>query len=137
MGQVRAAATTNVSAPPAEVLAFLRNGEQRPRILTGNYTQFSVAEEGVLAFHWSAGRRERDFRLLPSEADGVITERDELSSFVNTWEVKPSGQGSTVTLAATWDGASGFGGLMEGLFAPLGMRKIYSQVLDNLAAVLS
>ena len=48
----------------------------------------------------------------------------------------PDGPGSSVTLEGSWDGAGGIAGIFEGLFAPLGLRRIYGEVLDKLAAVL-
>jgi hypothetical protein len=42
-----------------------------------------------------------------------------------------------VTLTATWDGAGGIGGFFEGLFAPLGLKRIYGEVLANLSGVLT
>ena len=63
----------------------------------------------MIAYHFAAGGRERDYRLRVEEADGVLREKDELSSFVSTWTVTPSGAGSTVTLEGPWDGASGIG----------------------------
>ncbi len=142
MAKVNAHVSRQLGAAPERVLEFLRDyREQRPKILTDNYTAYRVEQGGhgqgtVIGFHFSAGGRERDFRLRAQESDGGLEERDELSSFVNTWTVIAAGTGSTVTLAASWDGAGGVGGIFEGLFAPLGLRRIYAQVLDRLAASL-
>ncbi len=136
MGKVTASATTTVQAPPEQVITFLSDLASRPKILTGNYSAISVEPEGVFAYHFTAGGRERDYRLTSALNGTTITETDELSSFVNTWQVAPSGSGSSVTLTATWDGAGGIGGFFEGRFAPLGLKRIYSEVLGNLAASL-
>jgi hypothetical protein len=45
--------------------------------------------------------------------------------------------GSTVTLTGSWDGAGGIPGIFEGLFAPLGLKRIYAEILANLARVVA
>ena len=138
MGTVRATATATIAAEPDRVLELLRDYDARPGILTANYSAFEVERdaggEPVLAFHFAAGGRERDYRLKVQERGATQIERDERSSFVNTWTVSPAPAGSTVTLEATWNGAGGIGGIFEGLFAPLGLRRIYREVLANLAS---
>ena len=47
-----------------------------------------------------------------------------------------AGTGSTVTLKTAWQGAGGIGGLFEKTFAPLGLRKIQAEVLENLKTVV-
>jgi hypothetical protein len=142
MATVNATATKTVNADPARVLEFLRDyREARPRILTDNYSAYRVEQGGegagtVIAYHFAAGGRERDYRLRVEDADGTLRERDEFSSFVSTWRVDPQGSGSTVTLEASWQGAGGVGGVFERLFAPLGLRRIYAEVLDRLAAAV-
>jgi hypothetical protein len=143
MGKVVARASRQLDAPPERVLAFLRDyRDARPRILTGNYTAFAVEQGGegdgtVIAYHFAAGGRERDYRLRVEESSGTLTERDELSSFVSRWSVVAAGAGSAVTLEGSWNGAGGIPGIFEGLFAPLGLRRIYGEVLDRLAAALA
>jgi Polyketide cyclase / dehydrase and lipid transport len=144
MAKVNAHATRELDVPTERVLEFLRDyREARPKILTGNYTAYRVEQGGhgqgtVIGYHFAAGGRERDYRLRAQEQDGVLQERDDLSSFVSTWTVVPTANraGSSVTLEASWDGAGGIGGIFEGLFAPLGLRRIYSQILDRLATAL-
>jgi hypothetical protein len=142
MAQIVASASRTLSAPPERVLAFLRDYRQaRASILPDNYSRYRVEEGGegagtVFTYHFKSGPTERDFRLRAEEADGGLVERDELSSFVNTWTVMETATGSTVTVEASWVGGGGIGGFFERLFAPLGMRKIYGEVLDRLAAAL-
>jgi hypothetical protein len=142
VGTVRASASKPIKAEPEQVLRFLRDyRDARPKILTENYTAYRVEQGGqgtgtVVAYHFAAGGRERDYRLEVQESDGMIYERDQLSSFVATWTVAPSADGSIVTLEATWSGAGGIGGFFEGLFAPLGLRRIFGEMLDRLAAAV-
>lgn len=140
MAQVTARAVTTVPAPPEQVLERLRDYAARPGLLTENYTNYRVEAGGtgagtVVAYHFAAGGRERDYRLRVAEEAGVLSERDELSSFVSTWTVEPLGPGtsSRVALEGSWQGAGGVAGIFEGLFAPLGLRRIYAQILANLA----
>jgi Polyketide cyclase / dehydrase and lipid transport len=124
------------------VRAFLRDyREARPRILTDNYSAYRVEAGGegagtVVAYHFAAGRRERDYRLRVEEPDGSLRERDELSSFISTWTVAPAGSGSTVSIESSWEGAGGVAGIFEGFFAPLGLRRIYGAMLARLAAAI-
>lgn len=141
MATVTARASRALDAPTDRVMAFLRDYQARPQILTENYTAYRVESQGegggtLISYHFAAGGRERDYRLQVEETDGALHERDQLSSFVSTWMVEPAGTGSRVTLEASWQGGSGIGGFFEGIFAPMGLRRIYSQVLERLAAAL-
>jgi hypothetical protein len=140
MAKVSASASKDVSASPERVMEFLRDyREARLRILTDNFTAYRVEQGGkgggtVFAYHFTAGGRERDYRLKVEEGPGsALHERDELSSFVSRWTVSANGAGSVVTIEGSWDGAGGIGGVFERLFAPLGLRRIYDQVLERLA----
>ena len=137
MAQVSAQANTTVPAPPEQVLERLRDYQARPQILTDKAGGTGAGT--VLAYHFSAGGRERDYRLHAEEAPGLLRERDELSSFVGTWTVEPLGPGtsSRVTLEGSWQGAGGVAGIFEGLFAPLDLRRIYAQILAKLAGSFS
>ena len=142
MGVVTARATAEIPAAPERVLELLRDYSARERLLTDNYSSYTVEEGGmgagtVFFYHFAAAGRERDYRLRVEEADGVLRERDERSSFMSEWTVTPAGQRSTVTVTASWQGAGGIPGIFEGLFAPLGLKRILGQVLANLATAAS
>jgi Polyketide cyclase / dehydrase and lipid transport len=143
MATVTASATKAVDAPPERVLEFLRDyREARPRILTENYTAYRVEQGGhgpgtVIGYHFAAGGRERDYRLSVEDEGGELVERDQLSSFVSRWTVAPNGAGSEVMLESSWQGAGGIGGMFERTFAPMGLRRIYGQMLDRLAEALA
>ncbi len=139
MATVTARASRTVNAPPEQVLQFLRDyREARPKILTDNYTAYRVEQGGegsgtVVAYHFESAGRGRDYRLKVEESDGSVRERDEFSTFVSVWRVVAEGGGSNVTLEASWAGAGGIGGIFERLFAPLGLRRIYGEMLTRLA----
>jgi polyketide cyclase/dehydrase/lipid transport protein len=143
MGTVTASASKAVDAPPERVLEFLRDYRGgRARILTDNYSAYRVESGGngqgtVIGYHFAAGGRERDYRLAVEEDGASLVERDQLSSFVSRWTVAPDGAGAQVTLESSWQGAGGIGGIFERTFAPLGLRRIYGEMLEKLAGELS
>lgn len=143
MAQVTASASQTVSASPQRVLDFLRDYHQsRPSILPDSYSRYRVEEGGegagtVFSYHFKSGPTERDFRLRADESDGRLIERDELSSFSTTWTVAEAATGSTVTVESSWVGGGGIGGFFERLFAPMGLRRVYGEMLQRLAASLS
>jgi hypothetical protein len=143
MGKVTASASTQLEAAPDRVLSFLRDyRESRPRIVTDNYTAYRVEQGGkgdgtVYAYHFAAGRRERDYRLHVHESGSRLEEADQMSSFRSVWSVDPvPGGGSRVTIESSWDGAGGIAGVFEGFFAPRGLGRIYAQMLARLKAEL-
>jgi hypothetical protein len=141
MAKVVARTSRELAVAPEEALEFLRDYRERSKILTDNYSAYRVEQGGhgdgtVIGYHFAAGGRERDYRLRVQEADGALQEHDQLSSFVSVWSVTPASAGSEVTLEASWDGAGGIGGIFEGLFAPIGLRRIYGRVLERLATAI-
>ena len=138
MGKVKASASVQLEATPERVLSFLRDyRDNRPRIVTDNYTAYRVEQGGkgdgtVYAYHFTAGRRERDYRLHVHEQGSQLEEADQMSSFRSVWSVDPAPGGSRVTIESSWDGAGGIAGLFEGFFAPKGLRRIYTQMLARL-----
>lgn len=144
MGQVKADSSIVVSADPQRTLAAIADyTEVRPRILSAHYRDYQVIEggqgDGTVA-QWTlqaTQKRVRNIRAQVSVADTVVTEKDANSSLVNTWTVAPEGTGSKVTLTTTWQGAGGISGIFEGIFAPLGLKKIQAEVLENLKRELA
>lgn len=143
MATVTARATKAVDASPEQVLAFLRDYRaSRPLILTDNYSQYRVESGGqgqgtVIGYHFSAGGRERDYRLSVEEDGAGLSERDQLSSYVSRWTVAPDEAGAQVTVEASWQGGGGIGGVFERTFAPMGLRRIFGEMLEKLAVAVS
>jgi hypothetical protein len=142
MAQVTATANKTIDAAPERVLEFLRDYNQsRPSILPDSYSRYRVEEGGtgagtVFSYHFKSGPTERDFRLRSEDSESGVIERDELSSFSTTWKVVPSANGSRVTIETSWVGGSGIGGFFERLFAPMGLRRVYGEMLERLAAAV-
>ncbi|MEO7076738.1 MAG: SRPBCC family protein [Ktedonobacterales bacterium] len=145
MGQVHAEAERVIDAAPSEVYAFLADYSKRPQILTDNYTDYAVLSCGkgagtLFTYRREAAGRVRVDRMRVEEtAQGQqLTEREQNSSFVTTWTLTPmeNGTKTRVRLSSDWQGATGVKGFFEGMFAPLGLRRIYSEILDKLEAAV-
>jgi hypothetical protein len=65
-------------------------------------------------------------------AGHTVIEKDANSTLVTNYTVAPAGTGSSVTVKTSWQGAGGVKGFFEKTFAPLGLRKIQAEVLENL-----
>ncbi|APE32826.1 polyketide cyclase [Nocardia mangyaensis] len=144
MGQVNASSSIVVAADPQRALEAIGDYETiRPRILSSHYRDYKVVEGGKGAgtvVEWTlqaTEKRSRNVRASVTVSDSLLTERDANSSMVNTWTVTPEGAGSRVTIRTTWQGAGGVSGIFEGIFAPLGLKKIQAEVLGNLARELA
>jgi hypothetical protein len=139
MGQVSASSTVLINAEPDAVLAAVADYQTtRPKILTDHYSGYQVLEGGqgagtVVTWKLQATKsRSRDVKSTVDVAGRSVIEKDANSSMVTNWTVAPAGTGSTVTLKTAWQGAGGIGGFFEKTFAPLGLRKIQAEVLENL-----
>ncbi|GAB4582472.1 SRPBCC family protein [Nocardia sp. IFM 10818] len=144
VGQVSASSSIVVTADPKRTLDAIADYESvRPRILSPHYRDYKVVEGGVGAgtvAEWTlqaTEKRVRNVRAAVSVSDSMVTERDSNSSMVTTWTVTPSGTGALVTIRTSWKGAGGIGGIFEGIFAPLGLKKIQAEVLENLKKELA
>ncbi len=147
MSHIEVEVGRTIDAPPAEVYGFLSDYAQKhPTILTSNFLDYRVEQGGVGAgsvvyFRLRAGGRERPYRMEIEEPEKgrVLRERDTNSSLVTNWTIDQGanpGQ-SHVTIATDWEGGSGMGGFFERTFAPMGMRGIYTEILNRLEQALA
>lgn len=141
MGQVSASSTVLINAEPATVLAAVADYRNvRKKILSPQYSEYEVLEGGqgqgtVVKWKLQATKsRVREVKAIVDVAGHTVIEKDANSTMVTNWTVAPAGPGSSVTLKTSWTGAGGIGGFFEKTFAPLGLKKIQSQVLANLKA---
>lgn len=139
MGQVSAASTILIDAAPDVVLAAVSDYQTvRPRILPSQYSAYEVLQGGVGAgtvARWklqATKSRVRDVQAAVDVAGKTVIEKDANSSMVTNWTVAPAGTGATVTVKTSWTGATGVKGFFEKTFAPLGLRKIQAETLENL-----
>ncbi|KUI10898.1 polyketide cyclase [Mycolicibacterium acapulense] len=139
MGHVSASSTVLIDAAPEAVLSAVADyANVRPRILSPQYSDYKVLEGGqgagtVASWKLQATKsRVRDVKAEIDVAGHTVIEKDANSSMITNWTVAPAGSGSSVTVKTSWQGAGGIGGFFEKTFAPLGLRKIQSEVLENL-----
>jgi hypothetical protein len=139
MGQVSASSTILIDAEPETVLAAVTDYQAvRPKILSPHYSDYRVLEGGhgagtVATWKLQATKsRARDVKANVDVAGHTVIEKDANATMVTNWIVAPAGSGSSVTVKTSWQGAGGIGGFFEKTFAPLGLRKIQGEVLENL-----
>jgi hypothetical protein len=139
MGQVSASSTTLINADPAATLAAVADYQKiRPKILSSQYSEYQVVQGGqgqgtVAKWKLQATKsRIRDVQVGVDVAGHTVIEKDANSSMITNWTVAPAGPGSSVTVKTTWTGAGGVKGFFEKAFAPLGLKRIQSEVLANL-----
>jgi Polyketide cyclase / dehydrase and lipid transport len=140
VSELRVVAEQAVGAPADLVYRLIADFDHHhPRFLPPAFTQVRVEEGGVGAgtvhsCRLTSGGRARAFRMRVAEPDPgrVLTESDERSSMVTTWVVTPEGPGCQVRVETRWQGAAGVGGLLERLFAPRVLRRLYAEELERL-----
>lgn len=139
MGQVSAASTILINAAPDTVLAAVADYETiRPKILPAQYSGYRVLAGGQGAgtvVTWKLQATESRVRDVKAEVDvagRTVIEKDVNSSMVTNWTVAPAGTGCTVSTKTSWTGAGGVKGFFEKTFAPLGLKKIQAETLENL-----
>jgi hypothetical protein len=139
MGQVSASSSVMINAEPDKVFAAVADYKVvRPKILSSHYSGYEVLQGGVGAgtiVKWklqATKSRSRDVQSNVDIAGHTVIEKDANSSMVTNWTVAPAGPGSSVTVKTSWNGAGGIGGFFEKTFAPLGLKKIQAEVLENL-----
>ncbi len=142
MGHIHVQTEQVVNARPEEVYAFLKDYTRRPQILTENYLNYKVEQGGsgagtVVTYRLHAANRERGYQMQVSEPTQgqALKESDAGSSLVTTWTLLPAenNQKTRVQLTSDWEGGKGIGGFFEKTFAPLGLRRIYTEILGKLA----
>ncbi|MFY1621094.1 SRPBCC family protein [Micromonospora sp. WMMD736] len=139
MGQVSATSTVLINAEPATVLGAVADYQTvRPKILSSHYRDYQVLEGGQGAgtvASWKLQATESRVRDVKAEIDvagHTVIEKDANSTLITNWTVAPAGTGSSVTVKTSWNGAGGIKGFFEKTFAPLGLKKIQAEVLENL-----
>jgi hypothetical protein len=146
MAHIHVQAEQTVNARPEEVYAFLKDYTKRPQILTDNYLNYTVEEGGigagtVVTYRLHAARRERGYRIQVSDpgTGQTLQESDTGSSLVTSWTITPiaNNQQTRVQITSDWEGGKGVGGFFEKTFAPLGLKRIYTEILGKLAATFA
>jgi hypothetical protein len=141
MSEVVTTAEHVVRAPAERVAAALADYDgTRPRILPEQFSDYRVENGGQGAgtrVRWrfaATSKRVRDQVMeVTQPSPDVLVERDANSSMVTTWTVSAADAGvSTVRVRTTWTGAGGIGGFFERTFAPKGLARVYTSMLERL-----
>jgi hypothetical protein len=140
VGQISATQSIDIAAAPDAVIGALADyNEVRPAILPEQYRDYAVIKGGNgdgTVVHWilqATSKRQRDVKATVSVVPDTVTERDENSTMVTTYQVSAAGNGAKVTTTTTWNSqASGIGGFFEKTFAPKGLARIQAALLANL-----
>jgi len=142
MSQVFVKSERTIPASPEAVYTALADYKtKRPLILTPNFLDYKVENGGqgsgtVVSYRLRAANRERAYRMRVDEVvrGKELMERDRNSSLVTTWKLFPQDNGhqTRVQVTTEWQGSSGVGGFFERTFAPLGLHRIYDQMLAML-----
>lgn len=147
MARVQAKATAIINATPEQVYAVFRDYEDKhPRILPKEYFSEPILEQGgqgagtVFRVKVRVMGQEMAYHMVVSEpAPGrTLMETDLDTGLITTFSVLPTTQPqqAQVELATVWESQPGIAGLLERLFAPPVMRKIYRQELAQLEQFL-
>jgi uncharacterized protein YndB with AHSA1/START domain len=146
MGQAFVKNERTIPASPETVFTVLADyNEKRPLILTPNFMDYKVESGGqgsgtLVSYRFRAANRERAYRIRVDEVvkGKELMERDRNSSLVTTWTVSPrdDGRQTHVQVTTQWESGSGVGGFFERAFAPLGLHRIYDQMLDMLESLV-
>ncbi|CAO5257989.1 SRPBCC family protein [Frankia sp. AgKG'84/4] len=145
MGQIKVVVRKDVAGAPEQVLARLGDYQgARSVSWPDNVCEYRVLAGGTgagsrIAYRLQATkRRVRQIEATVSAPEpDTLVEADENSSLRTSWQVT-AGAGpalSTVTATTTWAGAGGIGGFFERTFAPIGIRRLNTTVIDRIATV--
>ena len=141
MVKLSATADRHIDAPAEVVLEILRDfdGHHR-RILPPAFSDFEVVHGGdgdgtMTRFKFTIGGRTTETRTLATETEpGVIREQVLDRDMVTTFHVVAEDAGSRLSIATVWTPMGGVNGLLERMFAPSMLRKVYLQELELVAA---
>jgi hypothetical protein len=141
MPEVHVSADRTIDASPDRVYNCIADyQDHHPHFLPPAFSDYKVEEGGVgagtiVSFVLTAGSRRRAYRMKVEEPEPgrILTESDLGSTLVTTFRVSPDGTGSRVQIETRWQGASGFGGVMERFFAPRALSRLYADELNRLA----
>lgn len=148
MGKVQARNEAIIAAPANVVADTLANYQIRPELQPENYSAFRVVAGGmgqgtIAAWNLQATKkRSRDVEAVVTETgdkntEWTLSEADKNSTMVTSYTVRAQGASScTLVVDTQWDGATGIGGFFERTFAPKGLARTYTGMLERLDAEL-
>ncbi len=143
MAQIKVVVERVVTAAPAKVVDALGDYKgSRAEAWPDMITDYEVVEGGTGAgtriryqLHATRRRVRTVEAVVSAPVPGqTLIEADQNSTLRTVWTVTPTDAGaSRISVETSWSGASGIGGFFERTFAPIGIRKLWNGVLDNIA----
>jgi len=148
MSKLHSHASAVIDAPPEAVYRLIADYHTgHPQILPQRYFRDLRVEEGgygagtIIRFTTRAAGKEISYRMVVTEPEPgrVLVETDTApgSTLTTTFTVTPvaNARQARVEIATAWEAGRGVVGLMERLFHPAGMRRIYRHELRQIASV--
>ena len=148
MANLQVESSAIIDAPPQEVYELISDYQAgHPRILPKKYFPEMTVESGgkgagtVIRLKSKMGGQERAMRMEVSEPEPgrVIVEKDTASDMTTTFTITPhdGGEKSNVSIRTEWTPGGGVMGLMERLFSPGILKRVYAEELQQLAQVVA
>jgi len=140
MASIRAAGEGRIGAPAERVYGIIADYRQHhPRILPGAFSGLTVEQGGVgagtiIRFTVKLVGRTQHFhqRVDEPQPGRVLTETDLDTGAVTTFSVTPAGEGASHLRIETAYERGGLRGLVESLFAPSMLRRLYADEIGHI-----
>lgn len=140
MAALTASAQRTIAAPADQLFTYVADfRKHHPRILPPAFQDFTVEAGGtgvgtVTSSRFTLGGTTETLRTRVTRAEPgrLIEEVVETRPMTTTFRFLPGGDLTTVRIETTWTPRGGFGGLLERLFAPRMLSKVYADELDLL-----
>lgn len=143
--KITASAERRIAAPAGRVYAYIRDfREHHPKFLPSQFTNLVVESGGVgsgtvVSFDLTLGGRTRSSRIRVGEPEPgrVLIESDPSRRLLTTFTVDATPDDDSIVRIDTVWHADGVGGLIERIFAPRMLRRLYRTelaLLDRYAA---
>jgi len=137
-----AAAERTIHAPAADLFTYVADFvDHHPRFLPPAFSDFTVEAGGVgvgtvTSSNLRIGGRTQRLRTRVTRAEpGRLVEEIVLGRpMTTTFSFAPTGDGTLARIETAWTPSGGLAGLLEKLFAPRAVSKVYADELDRLAA---
>jgi hypothetical protein len=143
MPTLEVSASSPVNAPAQEVYRILADYEQHhPQILPDAFKELAVEEGGRgegtvfrIEMQVFGAQRTGRMRVTEPEPGRVLVETGIGSELVTTFTVDPDGDHrSNVTISTVWQAEPGLKGLVDRVFTPRFLRRLYWEELEKLDA---
>jgi len=120
-----------VGAPPEKVYAVLAEPEHHRHILPDAFVKYEPQGDSIVSFDLKAGGTIRSFRVRIdlTEPNKLIREINLATGMCTEFRLEPHEQGTIVTIATQYKTAVSLFGVMEALFAPNFLRRLYMEEL--------